>query len=713
MRRSLVVGAGGTVAAWGGRAGYHPPVPAAEPDLFAAYLTRWGLVPDGAPIVTRAARLLPVRRGDEPAMLKVATDPDERHGHILLRWWAGDGAARLLAADDTALLLGRATGSRSLAELARSGHDDEATIALCDAIAALHRPRPTPIPAGLVDLPTWFSALGPGARRHGGLLREALATASRLLADLRDVRPLHGDLHHDNVLDFGARGWLAIDPKHLLGDPAFDYAVVFANPDMAGGPPWPSTSGCSTAGSSSSPSARASPARACSTGSSPGPACRPRGSSPTATRPRSTCESPSSLRARDESAHDRIAELAARAAMNRRTFDLRVAELAAQWLERARPKRRARWGRGLCASAASSASPDPPRAASTTPRPPPRGGARPGAAAAKRAMNQAIACRSRRASPIRPRSIRATRSPSSTTPSSRPTLRASGPCWPSWAHRWPRSATACTCGSADAAAWGRRGLGFITSSRRSATCRWRSRPSSATRAAASTRTRAQLEELSRRTDPVALAIGEAGLDRTQLERQRRLLDASRRFIAEVLSANGVTGAALVAFLRAQMDDIRANIADAARDQLHTTHATFSAWVADMTPEQWSQLRVVVGAGHMDRTGNLASQYFSRALGDRWEGRFEREDHDDPGRRVMTSEDVTDEESAFALLATHVFDTRTSNAFFGEESRMGRDVLADAAERELIAMFGEQPAPPPCDVTPGPARSRSASGCPRS
>lgn len=237
MRRSLVVGAGGTVAAWGGRAGYHPPVPAAEPDLFAAYLTRWGLVPDGAPIVTRAARLLPVRRGDEPAMLKVATDPDERHGHILLRWWAGDGAARLLAADDTALLLERATGSRSLAELARSGHDDEATIALCDAIAALHRPRPTPIPAGLVDLPTWFSALGPGARRHGGLLREALATASRLLADLRDVRPLHGDLHHDNVLDFGARGWLAIDPKHLLGDPAFDYAVVFANPDMAGGPP--------------------------------------------------------------------------------------------------------------------------------------------------------------------------------------------------------------------------------------------------------------------------------------------------------------------------------------------------------------------------------------------------------------------------------------------------------------------------------------------
>lgn len=206
-------------------------------DLFEAYLTRWNLVPDGAPIVTHAARLLPVRRGDEPAMLKVATEPDERHGHLLLRWWDGDGAARLLEADGMALLLERATGTRSLAELARTGGDEEATIVLCDALAALHRPRPTPIPAGLVDLPTWFSALEPGVRRHGGLLREAFAAASRLLGDLRDVRPLHGDAHHDNFLDFGARGWLAIDPKHLLGEPGFDYANIFCNPDMAGGPP--------------------------------------------------------------------------------------------------------------------------------------------------------------------------------------------------------------------------------------------------------------------------------------------------------------------------------------------------------------------------------------------------------------------------------------------------------------------------------------------
>ena len=42
---------------------------------------------------------------------------------------------------------------------------------------------------------------------------------------------LHGDIHHDNVLDFGARGWLAIDPKGLIGERGFDYANLFCNPE--------------------------------------------------------------------------------------------------------------------------------------------------------------------------------------------------------------------------------------------------------------------------------------------------------------------------------------------------------------------------------------------------------------------------------------------------------------------------------------------------
>lgn len=42
---------------------------------------------------------------------------------------------------------------------------------------------------------------------------------------------LHGDIHHDNILDFGKRGWLAIDPKGLYGERGFDYANLICNPD--------------------------------------------------------------------------------------------------------------------------------------------------------------------------------------------------------------------------------------------------------------------------------------------------------------------------------------------------------------------------------------------------------------------------------------------------------------------------------------------------
>jgi streptomycin 6-kinase len=199
--------------------------------MFDGYLTLWNLTPDGAPVVTSGARLLPVRAGGEPAMLKVATEAEERFGGVLMAWWDGDGAARVLAMHGDAILLERAQGRRSLADLARDGRDDEATRIICDVIARLHAPRAGPLP-DLVPLPVWFGALEPAAATFGGVLARAAATARLLLREPQQVRVLHGDIHHGNILDFGARGWLAIDPKRLQGEPGFDYANLFCNPDL-------------------------------------------------------------------------------------------------------------------------------------------------------------------------------------------------------------------------------------------------------------------------------------------------------------------------------------------------------------------------------------------------------------------------------------------------------------------------------------------------
>lgn len=198
---------------------------------FAPYLTRWNLVPDGAALHTHSSDLLPVRFQGRAAMLKVARSAEEEVGHGLMVWWSGIGAAQVLAHDGPALLLERIEGGRSLTALAGAGQDDEASHILCRVAAQLHTPRPPPLPK-LVPLETWFRALGPAARRYGGLLVDCAATARQLLDTPQEVRVLHGDLHHENVLDGGERGWLAIDPKGLTGERGFEYANIFCNPDM-------------------------------------------------------------------------------------------------------------------------------------------------------------------------------------------------------------------------------------------------------------------------------------------------------------------------------------------------------------------------------------------------------------------------------------------------------------------------------------------------
>lgn len=199
--------------------------------MFEPFLSRWALTPDGDPIVTRGARLLPVRHLGEAAMLKIALDHDEEVGGLVMAWWDGQGAARVLALEGNAILLERAEGTRSLSDYARDGRDDEATHILCDAIGRLHAPRAAP-PPGLVPLPVWFNALEPASQAHGGILKQSAEVACLLLADPRDGVVLHGDIHHDNVLDFGKRGWLAIDPKRIHGERGFDYANLFCNPDV-------------------------------------------------------------------------------------------------------------------------------------------------------------------------------------------------------------------------------------------------------------------------------------------------------------------------------------------------------------------------------------------------------------------------------------------------------------------------------------------------
>ena len=198
--------------------------------MFDPYMERWQLVADGEPVRTHSSDLLPVLRRGRAAMLKIARTCEEQRGNLLMAWWEGNGTAHVLEHDGAALLMERATGERALAEFARGLRDDDATRIICGVAARLHSHAAVP-PTGIVPLSTWFRELLSGPAPED-LLAAATSTASELLATQRDVVTLHGDLHHDNVLDFGGGDWRAIDPKGLHGERAFDYVNLLRNPGL-------------------------------------------------------------------------------------------------------------------------------------------------------------------------------------------------------------------------------------------------------------------------------------------------------------------------------------------------------------------------------------------------------------------------------------------------------------------------------------------------
>ena len=169
-------------------------------------------------------------------MLKVSRYVAETRTEIeALRIWHGVGAALLLEADPDlgALLLERVLPGSVLAEVA----DDDQTVR---AAAGLLRLLWQPVPASsqLRSLESWCDAydrnrgsLGDGA---AGCPRALFQTADHLRAELiaSTVSPvmLHGDVHHFNILRSERAGWLAIDPKGLVGDRCFDVCQFLRNP---------------------------------------------------------------------------------------------------------------------------------------------------------------------------------------------------------------------------------------------------------------------------------------------------------------------------------------------------------------------------------------------------------------------------------------------------------------------------------------------------
>jgi streptomycin 6-kinase len=164
-------------------------------------------------------------------VLKAPRSADEQAGARLLAAWRGLPVVTLVAGDDEVQLLEYLEPGTPLeAEVASLG-DAAALRIVADLAAALHSSR-VPV-EGIPDVwshgaslahssgPQWLAA---------DLWRDARSTYDALAQTQVQVAVAHGDLHHGNVLRDARRGWIAIDPKGVRAELAFELACALRNP---------------------------------------------------------------------------------------------------------------------------------------------------------------------------------------------------------------------------------------------------------------------------------------------------------------------------------------------------------------------------------------------------------------------------------------------------------------------------------------------------
>ena len=199
------------------------------------YLAAWNLSDPRLLTQTMTSHIYTVTYQSETVILKLLSpsETEEQRGAAALRCFDGHGAVRLLRYDEGAQLMEYAAGDE-LVTLVERGEDEKATRIIAQVIQQLHG-VPQNIPHdGLFLLERWFEALFNRAEsdRQAGIdsiyVRGA-SHARRLFIDPREVRVLHGDIHHRNIRRT-PRGWLTFDPKGLIGERTYDCANTLCNP---------------------------------------------------------------------------------------------------------------------------------------------------------------------------------------------------------------------------------------------------------------------------------------------------------------------------------------------------------------------------------------------------------------------------------------------------------------------------------------------------
>lgn len=172
------------------------------------------------------------------AVLKAGVPHKELFTEIAaLRLYDGNGIVRLLECDDErcVFLLERLRPGTVLTTLADQSNDHKATSIAASVMRQLW--CPVPPEHNFPRIEEWAKGMERLREHFGGdvgpfpvrIVEEAETLFAELLGSMSEPVLLHGDLHHDNILSAERRPWLAIDPKGIVGEPAYETGALLRN----------------------------------------------------------------------------------------------------------------------------------------------------------------------------------------------------------------------------------------------------------------------------------------------------------------------------------------------------------------------------------------------------------------------------------------------------------------------------------------------------
>jgi hypothetical protein len=153
---------------------------------------------------------------------------------------------------------------------------------------------------------------------------------------------------------------------------------------------------------------------------------------------------------------------------------------------------------------------------------------------------------------------------------------------------------------------------------------------------------------------------------------RELLERCAELVRALRSGEPPATAQVDAFARAAGPLLLPLIAEATRQQLALLRAASDAAFAELEAQEREAVIVVVAGAHQARARSLPMQFFRQELGET----------QGPERRVLYAESATSLEQVRTLVGTLLLDRELAIGFFGDPTRLQRDVLGDAAAAQL-------------------------------